>query len=172
VGEYAHLNSACSLGLSATSQQYFSLRTNQPPATSQQYSSLRTNQHQPSATSQPNRLRLLSSPSWQVGMQNALKKSWHAEKIGRAPPIFPPSMEKVRSCSRRECHPYQPGDGLLRHFRLWCCLVGVVTIASLWQTLLQLVRKTWAAEWEAYVALSQQNDDGREMINCYSLHTT
>jgi hypothetical protein len=41
--------------LSATSQQYFSLRTNQPPATSQQYSSLRTNQHQPSATSQPNR---------------------------------------------------------------------------------------------------------------------
>jgi hypothetical protein len=42
---------ACSLGLSATSQQYFSLRTNQPPATSQQYFSLRTNQHQPSATS-------------------------------------------------------------------------------------------------------------------------
>jgi hypothetical protein len=47
---------ACSLGLSATSQQYFSLRTNQPPATSQQYFSLRTNQHQPSATSEPNRL--------------------------------------------------------------------------------------------------------------------
>jgi hypothetical protein len=37
----------CSLGLSATSQQYFSLRPNQPPATSQQYYSLRTNQHQP-----------------------------------------------------------------------------------------------------------------------------
>jgi hypothetical protein len=50
---------ACSLGLSATSQQYFSLRTNQPPATSQQYFSLRTNQHQPSATSQPNRLGFL-----------------------------------------------------------------------------------------------------------------
>jgi hypothetical protein len=47
---------ACSLGLSATSQQYFSLTTNQPPATSQQYFSLRTNQHQPSATSQTNRL--------------------------------------------------------------------------------------------------------------------
>jgi hypothetical protein len=46
----------CSLRLSATSQQYFSLTTNQPPATSQQYSSLRTNQHQPSATSQTNRL--------------------------------------------------------------------------------------------------------------------
>jgi hypothetical protein len=45
---------ACSFGLSATSQQYFSLRTNQSPATSQQYFSLRTNQHQPSATSQPN----------------------------------------------------------------------------------------------------------------------
>jgi hypothetical protein len=49
----------CSLGLSATSQQYFSLRTNQPPATSQQYSSLRTNQHQPLATSQPNRDQLV-----------------------------------------------------------------------------------------------------------------
>jgi hypothetical protein len=47
----------CSLGLSATSQQYFSLRTNQPPATSQQYFSLRTNQHLPSATSQKNRLK-------------------------------------------------------------------------------------------------------------------
>jgi hypothetical protein len=39
----------CSFGLSATSQQYFSLKTNQPPATSQQYFSLRTNQHQPPA---------------------------------------------------------------------------------------------------------------------------
>jgi hypothetical protein len=40
----------CSFGLSATShtsQRYFSLRTNQPPAISQQYFSLRTNQHQP-----------------------------------------------------------------------------------------------------------------------------
>jgi hypothetical protein len=46
---------ACSLGLSATSQQYFSLTTNQPPATSQQYFSLRINQHQTSATSQTNR---------------------------------------------------------------------------------------------------------------------
>jgi hypothetical protein len=48
--------SPCSFELSATSQQYFSLRTNQPPATSQHYFSLRTNQHQPSATSQTNRL--------------------------------------------------------------------------------------------------------------------
>jgi hypothetical protein len=40
----------------ATSQQYFSLTTNQPPTTSQQYFFLRTNQHQPSATSQTNRL--------------------------------------------------------------------------------------------------------------------
>jgi hypothetical protein len=48
--------SACSIGLSTTSQQYFSLRTNQPLAINQQYFSLRTNQHQPSATSQTNRL--------------------------------------------------------------------------------------------------------------------
>jgi hypothetical protein len=38
-----------SLGLSATIQRYFSLRTNQPPTISQQYCSLRTNQHQPPA---------------------------------------------------------------------------------------------------------------------------
>jgi hypothetical protein len=49
-------STACSLGLSATSQQYFSLRTNQPPTISRQYFSLRTNQHQPSATSQTNSL--------------------------------------------------------------------------------------------------------------------
>jgi hypothetical protein len=46
----------CSLGLSAISQQYFSLRTNQSSATSQQYFSLTTNQHRPSATNQTNRL--------------------------------------------------------------------------------------------------------------------
>jgi hypothetical protein len=39
----------CSLGLSATFQRYFSLRTNQPPTISQQYFSLRTNQHLPPA---------------------------------------------------------------------------------------------------------------------------
>jgi hypothetical protein len=43
-----NLTYALFVGLSATSQQYFSLTTNQPPATSQ-YSSLRTNQHQPPA---------------------------------------------------------------------------------------------------------------------------
>jgi hypothetical protein len=47
---------SCSFSLSATSQQYFSLRRNQSSATSRQYFSLRTNQHQPSATSQPKRL--------------------------------------------------------------------------------------------------------------------
>jgi hypothetical protein len=36
----------------------FSLRTNQPPTISQQYFSLRTNQHQPSATSQTNKLKM------------------------------------------------------------------------------------------------------------------
>jgi hypothetical protein len=50
---------ACSLCLSATSQQYFFLTTNQPPATSQQYFSLGTNQHQPSTTSQTNRLKMV-----------------------------------------------------------------------------------------------------------------
>jgi hypothetical protein len=61
VFQLSHRNKKQQLGhvrfdLSATSQQYFSLRTNRPPATSQQYFSLTTNQHQPSATSQTNTL--------------------------------------------------------------------------------------------------------------------
>jgi hypothetical protein len=41
---HANVQAACSLVLSATSQQYFSLGTNQPPAISQQYFSLRINE--------------------------------------------------------------------------------------------------------------------------------
>jgi hypothetical protein len=37
----------CSLGLSATSQQYFSLRTNQPPATSRNQPSVLFSQNNP-----------------------------------------------------------------------------------------------------------------------------
>jgi hypothetical protein len=46
----------CSIGLSATSQQYFSLRTNQPPATSQQYShqpAVLFSQNKPTTSNQP-----------------------------------------------------------------------------------------------------------------------
>jgi hypothetical protein len=53
-GVHTRTPSPCLFGLSATSQQYFSLTTNQSSATSQQYFSLRTNQHQTSATGQTN----------------------------------------------------------------------------------------------------------------------
>jgi hypothetical protein len=43
----------CSYGLSATSQQYFSLRTNQPPAISQQYF-FSQNKSAPVISHQPN----------------------------------------------------------------------------------------------------------------------
>jgi hypothetical protein len=68
----------CSFGLSVTGQQYFSLRTNQPPAISQQYFSLRTNQHQPSATSQTNRLAWCTSRDklWPVA-----KKKWRVHTL-------------------------------------------------------------------------------------------
>jgi hypothetical protein len=74
----------CSFGLSATNQQYFSLRTNQPSPTSQQYFSLRTNQHQPSATSRTNRLKPFAesprSSPWQTLWGRAtcgcLMESW------------------------------------------------------------------------------------------------
>jgi hypothetical protein len=48
----------CSFGLLATSQQYFPLRTNQPPASSQQYF-FSQNKSAPT-TSQTNRLRVFS----------------------------------------------------------------------------------------------------------------
>jgi hypothetical protein len=38
---------ACSLGLSATSQQYFSLRTNQPPTTSRNQPAVLFSQNKP-----------------------------------------------------------------------------------------------------------------------------
>jgi hypothetical protein len=44
----------CSFALSATSQHYFSLKTNQPSPISQQYFFLGTNQYQPPATSRTN----------------------------------------------------------------------------------------------------------------------
>jgi hypothetical protein len=71
---------ACSLGLSATSQQYLSLRTNQPLATSQQYSFLRTNQHQPSATSQPNRAVV---PSRRGRVAKKQKKARCRQRVAR-----------------------------------------------------------------------------------------
>jgi hypothetical protein len=40
-------SSACSLGLSATSQQYFSRRTNQPPATSRNQPAVLFSQNKP-----------------------------------------------------------------------------------------------------------------------------
>jgi hypothetical protein len=43
------LGLACSLGLSATSQQYFSLRTNQPPATSHNQPTVLFSQNKPAS---------------------------------------------------------------------------------------------------------------------------
>jgi hypothetical protein len=44
---FSNNSSACSLGLSATSQQYFSLRTNQPPATSRNQPAVLFSQNKP-----------------------------------------------------------------------------------------------------------------------------
>jgi hypothetical protein len=87
---------ACSLGLSATCQQYFSLRTNQPPTISQQYFSLRTNQHQPSATSQTNRLfaslslyiHTLVDLERFVGLIQIIRIFLKGKLWGRSPTVF------------------------------------------------------------------------------------
>jgi hypothetical protein len=47
VGRKKNRYAPCSLGLSATSQQYFSLRTNQPPATSQNQPAVLFSQSKP-----------------------------------------------------------------------------------------------------------------------------
>jgi hypothetical protein len=52
-----------SFGLSATSQQYFSLKINQPPATNQQYFSFRTNQHQPPEQAVGPKLHMMLLPA-------------------------------------------------------------------------------------------------------------
>jgi hypothetical protein len=84
------------LGLSATSQQYFSPTTNQPPATSQQYSSLKTNQHQPSATSQPNRL-LVAKVASQKRPINCLVDHMHVDAC-----IRPGQIDKHTSQNRQQ----------------------------------------------------------------------
>jgi hypothetical protein len=45
--KYIYSYSPCSLGLSATSQRYFSLRTNQPPATNQNQPAVLFSQNEP-----------------------------------------------------------------------------------------------------------------------------
>jgi hypothetical protein len=81
----------CSLGLSATSQQYFPLKANQPPAANQQYFPLRTNQHQPSATNQMNRLQDTSLGSsdmdtgsfvWCRTLNHCIISHWSVLNIG------------------------------------------------------------------------------------------
>jgi hypothetical protein len=63
---YGDPNSACSLGLSATSQQYFSLRTNQPPATSHNQPAVLFSQNKPAPA-------ISHQPTEQaVGMQGLL----------------------------------------------------------------------------------------------------
>jgi hypothetical protein len=63
----------------------------QPARTSQQYSSLRTNQHQPSATSQPNRLFLSTrSKSESQGNQTSLSKPLHPQTSSLPPLQFGP----------------------------------------------------------------------------------
>jgi hypothetical protein len=54
---------ACSLGLSATSQQYFSLRTNQPPATSRNQPAVLFSQNKPAPaiSDQPTEQAMLSA---------------------------------------------------------------------------------------------------------------
>jgi hypothetical protein len=58
----------------------FSLRTNQPSATSQQQFSLRTNQHQPSATSQPNRLSMAIWRAKTEGKQEILRLAFGSKE--------------------------------------------------------------------------------------------
>jgi hypothetical protein len=94
---------ACSFGLSATSQYYFSLRTNQPPATSQYYFSLTANQHQPSDTSQTNRLYMSKGVEIFELFFRYSSTHWHMHHLLS-------SCSFVASCTpRHRCSPLSVG---------------------------------------------------------------
>jgi hypothetical protein len=135
------LPSPCSLGLSATSQQYFSLTTNQPPTTSQQYTSLRTNQ--PPATSQPNRLHILNPPTVQQ-QKNADVPSW-----------LMPTREKLHEHS-----------SILSLFRKEYSLMFVLS-----QTILNFFIKildSFIYWWEKLVRAASKDCDQRLSQPCHS----
>jgi hypothetical protein len=71
---------ACSLGLSATSQQYFSLRTNQPPATSRNQPAVLFSQNKsaPATSHQPTEQ---ADGLWAVG------PTAHSRSRGRLAPL-------------------------------------------------------------------------------------
>jgi hypothetical protein len=60
---------ACSFGLSATSQQYFSLRTNQPPATSRNQPAVPFSQNKPAPF-------ISHQPTEQAVGQSKLSPAW------------------------------------------------------------------------------------------------
>jgi hypothetical protein len=90
------------IGLSATSQQYFSLTTNQPPATNQQYFSLRTNQHRPSATSQTNRLVPEPELALMAGRSRLTSQPWkRRRRLATAPlPVLQQDVHQVAGAGR------------------------------------------------------------------------
>jgi hypothetical protein len=92
---------ACSFGLSPTSQQYFSLKTNQPPAISQQYFSLRTNQHQPSAKNQQAGDHLLRFPKRRRGQRNGRRACSSSTSSGSRSRVI------ISSRSRRGVYVYR-----------------------------------------------------------------
>jgi hypothetical protein len=88
----------CSLGLSATSQQYFSLRTNQPPATSQQNFSQNKPapaiSHQRTGQSVPALLDLLPSRVTHLSSTPQL-----CRRLPEAEPLFIPRRRRGESAA-------------------------------------------------------------------------
>jgi hypothetical protein len=73
---FCRIVKACSLGLSTTSQQYFSLRTNQPPATSRNQPAVLFSQNKPAPaiSHQPTEQAVNLTPAFCDGV-------WGLEKI-------------------------------------------------------------------------------------------
>jgi hypothetical protein len=66
---------ACSLGLSATSQQYFSLRTNQPPATSRNQPAVLFSQNKPAQAMSHQPTEQAVTTTWWRNPRRLLKKT-------------------------------------------------------------------------------------------------
>jgi hypothetical protein len=74
VNNTTHDQTPCSLGLSATSQQYFSLRTNQPPATSQNQPTVLFSQNKPAPAISHQPTEQAQNCPWTARKRNTLIK--------------------------------------------------------------------------------------------------
>jgi hypothetical protein len=105
-----HIMQPCSLGLSATSQQYFSITTNQPPATSQQYL-FSQNKSAPAISHQPTERSVMMITSGVSSVQHIIAERWRSGAATAS------EMERRKAGRVRNCRVEVTHRGLVSY--LW-----------------------------------------------------